>query len=211
MEADIKKLIEQIKQDGVLQAQEEASKITKAAHAEAKQAISQARAEGQNIITRARKEAENMQKASDTALKQATRDTLLALRARVSEFFARIVKDKVAEQLQPEVIKDIIQKVVEYNIRQGITDIEIILSEKDKLAMEKTFFELLRKEARESVQLQHSKGIQGGFRVGAKGTGSYLDFTDQAIAEGFRRYLNPKLADALDIDLGIKQDTGNDK
>jgi V/A-type H+/Na+-transporting ATPase subunit E len=206
MEADIKKLIEQIKQDGVAQAQEQAAKIIEDAHAEAEQALAQARAEGQNILTRARKEAENMQKASDTALKQAARDTLLALRARVSEFFARIVQDKVAEQLQPEVLKDIIQKVIEYTIKQGTTDIEIILSENDRQALEKTFFELLRKEARESVQLQHSKGIQGGFRVGAKGTGSYLDFTDQAIAEGFRRYLNPKLADALDIDLGIRQD-----
>jgi V/A-type H+/Na+-transporting ATPase subunit E len=209
MEADITKLIEQIKQDGVEQAQAEAAKIIKDANAAAEEMIEQAREEGRNIIAHANKQAENLQKASDIALKQAARDTLLTLRARVSEFFARVVKDKVAEQLQPEALKDIIQKVVEYSIKQGIADIEVILSDKDKQVLEKTLFGALRKEARERVQLQQNKSVQGGFRVSAKGIGSYLDFTDQAIAEGFRRYLNPRLADALDIDLGLKQGSGN--
>lgn len=209
MEADLKNLIDKIKQDGVAQAEADASKIVNDARAQADDIIKQAEKEGQDIVFNAKKEADNFKKASDTALKQAARDALLALRVRVSEFFARVVKDKVAEELNPEVLKDLIVKTVEHSIQAGVEEIEIVLSEKDKKALEKTLFATLRKEARERVLLQEKQGVKSGFRIGAKDTGSYLDFTDQAIADGFRRYLNPKLADALDIDLGLKQNSNN--
>ena len=211
MEMELKGLIEKIKQDGVAQAEADAAKIIKDAQAKAEDIIIKSTKEGQNIIANAKQEGENFRKSSETALKQAARDALLALRVRVSEFFARVIKDKVAEELNPEALKDIIIKAVEHSIKAGITDIEIVLNDKDKQVLEKTLFAALRKEAKERVLLQEKQGVQGGFRIGAKGAGSYLDFTDQAIADGFRRYLNPKLVDALDIDLGLKQDAGDAK
>jgi V/A-type H+/Na+-transporting ATPase subunit E len=60
MEADITKLIEQIKQDGVEQAQAEAAKIIKDANVAAEEMIEQAREEGRNIIAHANKQAENL-------------------------------------------------------------------------------------------------------------------------------------------------------
>ena len=211
MEMELKGLIEKIKQDGVAQAEADAAKIIKDAQAKAEDIIIKSTKEGQNIIANAKQEGENFRKSSETALKQAARDALLALRVRVSEFFARVIKDKVAEELNPEALKDIIIKAVEHSIKAGIMDIEIVLNDKDKQALEKILFAALRKEAKEKVLLQEKESIQGGFRIGAKGSGSYLDFTDQAIADGFRRYLNPKLVDALDIDLGLKQDAGDAK
>jgi V/A-type H+/Na+-transporting ATPase subunit E len=209
MEADLKNLIEKIKQDGVAQAETDAAKIIKDAQAKASDIINNAKQEGQAIIEGAKQDAENFKKASDTALKQAARDALLALRGRVSEFFARVVKEKVTEELNPEALKDIIVKAVEHAMKEGVAEIEVVLSDKDKKVLEKTLFGALRKEARERVLLQEKQGIKGGFRIGAKGAGSYLDFTDQAIADGFKRYLSPKLADALDIDLGLKENSGN--
>jgi V/A-type H+/Na+-transporting ATPase subunit E len=209
MEADLKNLIEKIKQDGIAQADTDAAKIIKDARAKAEDIAQKAMKEGQGIIADAKKEAENFKKASNIALKQAARDALLALRVRVNEFFARVIKDRVSEELTPGALKDIIVKVVEYAMKEGVAEIDVILSGKDKKILEKTLFTALRKEAREQVLLQQKQGVQGGFRIGAKGAGSYLDFTDQAIADGFRRYLSPKLADALDIDLGLKQESIN--
>ena len=211
MEMELKNLIDKIKQDGVAHAEAESAKIIQDARAKAEDIIIKAGKEGQDIIANAKQEAGNFRKSSETALKQAARDTLLALRVRVSEFFARVVKDKVAKELHPEALKDIIIKAVEHSIKAGIADIEVVLNDKDKQALEKILFAELRKGARERVTLQEKQGMQGGFRIGAKGAGSYLDFTDQAIADGFRRYLNPKLVDALDIDLGLKQDADNAK
>jgi V/A-type H+/Na+-transporting ATPase subunit E len=211
MEADLKHLIDKIKQDGIAKAEVDAAKIIKDARAKSDDIIAKATGKAGDIVSSANKEAENFKNASETALKQAARDALLALRVRVSEFFARVVKDKVREELNPATLKEIILKAVEASIKTGITDMEIVLNEKDKKVLEKTLFSALRKEARERVLLQEAQGVQGGFRIGAKGKNSYLDFTDQAIADGFRRYLSPRLVDALDIDLGLKQDQGNDK
>jgi len=211
MEMELKNLIEKIKQDGVAQAEADAAKIIQDAQAKAADIITKSTKDAQRIVSNTQQESENFRKSSETALKQAARDALLALRVRVSEFFARVVKDKVAEELHPEALKDIILKAVEYSMKTGVTDIEIVLNDKDKKALEKILFAALRKEAKERVILQEKQGVQGGFRIGAKGAGSYLDFTDQAIADGFRRYLNPKLVDALDIDLGLKQDAGDAK
>ncbi|MDD5504731.1 MAG: hypothetical protein PHV77_05410 [Candidatus Omnitrophica bacterium] len=211
METDLKYLIEKIKQDGIDRALAESARITDAAKTQADEILGQAAKKSEEIIASAKKEAENFRRSSETALKQAARDALLMLRVRVSEFFARVVKNQVVQELKPDSLKDIILKAVEHSIKQGITDIEVVLNENDKKALEKVLFEALRKEARAKLSLQEKPGIDGGFRIGAKGMGSYVDFTDQAIAEGFRRYLNPKLVDALDIDLGLKQNTPNGK
>ncbi len=203
MTMELKNLIDKIKKDGVEQAENEAAKIVTDANNQAKNIIDQAQKQSQDIIAKAQKEAESFKVSSEQALKQAARDSLLTLRGRVTEFFARVVKKNVQDELNPTVLQDIILQAVEHCIKKGIMDIEVVVSAADKQALEKRLFSSLRKEAREKVLLKAGNGIEKGFRIGERDKNSYLDFTDQAIAEGFKRYLNPKLVDALDIDLGL--------
>jgi len=211
MTMELKNLIDKIKKDGVEQAENEAAKIVASAKEQAQEVISQAQSKAKDIIVQAQDEASAFKSSSEQALKQAARDALLALRGRVTEFFARVVKTNVQDELSPDVLKDIILQAVEHSIKEGIMDIEIVVSAEDKKALEVKLFAALKKEAKERVLLKEGKGIEKGFRIGERNKDSYLDFTDQAIAEGFRRYLNPKLVDALDIDLGLKQEEKNAK
>ena len=64
----------------------------------------------------------------------------------------------------------------------------------------------MSKEANAHLTFKGAKGIGGGFRIGERGKESYFDFSDEAIAEAFKRYLNPKLVEALDIDLGLDKE-----
>jgi len=211
MTMELKNLIERIKKDGVEQAESEATKIAEDAKLKAKGVIDEAGRRAQEIIAEAEEEAKRFKASSEHALKQAARDALLSLRDRVTEFFARVVKTDVQDELSPTVLKDIILQAVEHCIKEGIMDIEVVVSPADKKALEERLFTALRKEAKKRVLLKANKGIEKGFRIGERDKNSYLDFTDQAIAEGFRRYLNPKLIDALDIDLGLKQEEKNAK
>lgn len=204
MAMELKGLIDRIKKDGVEQAEKEAAKIIEDANARAKGVIDESNKRAETIIAGAKNEAERFRASSEQALKQAARDALLTLRGRVMEFFDRVVKSNIQTDLNPTVLKDIILQAVEHSIKSGIMDIEVVVSDKDKKALEKRLFSALRKEAKEKVLLKESKDIGKGFRIGERGKNSYLDFTDQAIVEGFKRYLNPKLVDALDIDLGLK-------
>ncbi len=205
MATELNDLINKIKKDGVEQAESEAAKIIDNANAKAEEITSAAEKKAQAIISRAKEDSDKLKTSSEQALKQAARDALLTLRGRVTEFFGRVVKSNVQDELSTSVLKDIILKAVECSIKEGMIDIEIVVSEKDKKALQKTLFAALRKEAKDHVVLKDSKAVEKGFRIGEKDKNSYLDFTDQAIAEGFKRYLSPKLIDTLDIDLGLKQ------
>ena len=211
MESDLKNLIDKIKKDGVEQAEQDAAKIITNAKEKAAVIIDNAKATAQTIIDEAKQESARFRQSSEQALKQSARDALLTLRSRVTEFFGRVVKNKVQEELASASLKEIILQAVEHSIKDGMHEIEVVVSEKDKQLLQKTLFASLRKEAKDKVLLKDNKNINKGFRIGEQGKDSYLDFTDQAISDGFKRYLNPKLTDALDIDLGLKQDENNGK
>jgi len=203
MEMELKDLINKIKKEGVEQAESDAQQVLADAKKEAEKIVSDATQKAEELLKNGKEEAKNFRAATEQALKQSARDALLTLRSRVTEFFSRIVKDKVSDQLKPNVLKDILVHAIEHYGKGSTADIEVLLSDADKKALQKTLFAALRKEARERVTLKGTKTVQKGFRIGEKGKDSYLDFTDQAIAEGFKRYLNPKLVEVLDIDLGL--------
>jgi V/A-type H+-transporting ATPase subunit E len=206
MEMELKDIINKIKKDGVEEAQQQAKEIVGNAKKEAENIIMSAQKQKESVLQQAQKKTDAYKHTTEEALKQSARDALLSLRARVMEFFERLTKDKIAESMDDEALKDIIAKAIEAFIKQGDMDIEVLLSEKDKKALEKNLFSALKKEAKGHVTLKPSKDIEKGFRIGEKGKDSYLDFTDKAIADGFKRYLNPKLIETLDIGLGIDKE-----
>jgi len=203
MEMELNSLIDKIKTEGVQQAEQDARNIIKQAEAKAKEIIEAAEHKSADAVKKAESEANDFKKSSEKALKQAARDVLLTLRARVTDFAERIVQGKVTDSLTPEMLKEIIVKAVENFSKGNDTTIEVLLNEKDRDKLEKAVFGDIKKEAKEYLKLKESKSVKKGFRIGEKGKESYFDFTDEAISEAFMQYLNPKLVEMLDIDLGI--------
>lgn len=209
MEMELNSLIDKIKQEGVLEAEKCADGIVKEAGEKAKSIVAEAERERGAIIKDAGAKAEALKKNSEKALKRAARDVLLTLREDAAAFFDRIVKEKISGELSPDVLKEVIIKVVGNLRKDGISDIEVLLSEKDKARLEKTLFSAFGEAARKFLKLTATKGIEKGFRVGETGRDSYFDLSDGAIAEAFKKYLNPKLVEMLDIDPGLGKDKAN--
>ncbi|OIO38728.1 MAG: hypothetical protein AUJ75_02395 [Candidatus Omnitrophica bacterium CG1_02_49_10] len=199
MEMDLQNLIDKIKKEGVQEGESQAGDIVAKARLEADDIVKAAERERANIVKAAHAEAEKLKTNAEMALKQSARDVLLGLRERVKEFFDRILKDKVSEQLSQELLKEAILKAVEVFSKGPEVDIEVVVSKADGEKLKKTLFASLAKEAQEKVILKSSPAINKGFRIGEKGKNSYLDFTDEAITEAFKSYLNPKLVDMLDL------------
>jgi V/A-type H+-transporting ATPase subunit E len=99
--------------------------------------------------------------------------------------------------MPPAVLKEMIIEVSEKFKKEGLLDIEILLSEKDKKDLESTLLGVLKKEIKKGVTIKTSPSIEHGFLIGEKGKSSYYDFTDDAIAEAFTTYLNPKIVEIL--------------
>jgi len=203
METELNRLIEKIKADGVGEAQKEADTIIKAAEAKARKITEDAEKKRDTIVSDGKREAKSFMASSEKALKQSARDVLLTLRERVTEFFDRLVKIKTEEALTDDLLGDVIKKAAENLGKDGALDIEIVVNDKDKAKLEKALFGALSKEVKAALTVKGSKAVKKGFRIGKQGKESYLDFTDEAIAETFKRYLNPKLVEKLDINLGL--------
>ncbi|MFH1553231.1 MAG: V-type ATP synthase subunit E [Candidatus Omnitrophota bacterium] len=197
MEMDLKNIIEKIKEEGVFEADKKAAEIVEEASKKAKDIIQTALKEKEDIIKNAAKEAEKLTKNGEEAVRQASRDVLLSLREDIVALFDRLTKKDVAEQLSPDVLKDMIVRLVESVTEHKQFDIEVLLSKKDKDVLDRVLFDALKQEAKKGVTLKVSPGIEHGFRIGEKGGTSYYDFTDEAIAEAFALYLNPKIAEVL--------------
>ncbi|MFH1790423.1 MAG: hypothetical protein ABH885_00350 [Candidatus Omnitrophota bacterium] len=209
MNMDLSGIIEKIKKEGVAEAEQEAQGIIGQARQKAGVIVKDAEGKKNEIIKEAKGQADVFRESSERAIRQAARDVVLALRERVTDFFDRIVKNKVSEALTPDVLQEAIIKMVRNFARDKSCDVEVLLNEADRQKIEKALFDELKKEAKARLELRGYKGIEKGFRIGVKGEDSYFDFTDEGIAEALKAHLNPKLVEILDIDLGLGRNGQN--
>lgn len=201
MESELNQLIEKLKREGVERADKDAEEIIARAEKKAGEIINDAEKAKIEIIANGEKEAKDFRTASENSIKQAARDVLLSLRERVTDFFDRIVEKNVSEKLTPDVLKDIITSAVKNFRKDSELNIEVLVKEDDREKLEKAMFGALGKEAEKYLNIKGAKGAKKGFRIGEEGKDSYIDFTDAAISEAFKRYLNPRLIEVLDIGL----------
>ncbi len=202
MEMELNNLIDKIKREGVEQAEKDAGDVVSHAREEAKDIIKAAEKEKTDIIKDAEIQAGNFRKSAEETVRQAARDVLLSLRGRIAELFTRVVKDNISRELTPDVLKEVIVSAVRNFRKGGALDIEVLVSKKDRDRLQKSLFSALAKDVKAHLTLTGAPGIEKGFRIGEKGKDSYFDFTGEAITESFTRYLNPKLVETLNIDLG---------
>ena len=205
MEMELKNIIDKLKKEGVEEAEKTATDIRGAAEKEAEEILKSAEEKAASLAKDAESKVQSFQKNSEKALKQAARDVLLTLREQASAFFERIVKEKVSSELATTVIREAIVKAIGNLKKDGMLDIEVMVNEKDRDKLEKALFSSFGKEAKKHLTVTGKKTIEKGFRIGEKGKESYFDFSDEAITEALKRYLNPKLVEILDIDLGLKK------
>jgi V/A-type H+-transporting ATPase subunit E len=197
MEMELKGIIEKIKEEGVEEGEKKAADIISQAEERARNAMGSAEKEGEDIIKKAEKEAEKLRKNGEEALQQASRDVLLSLRQEIVALFDRVIKEETAKQLSPELLKGMITTLVEKFEKNGETDVEVLLSAKDKTALEKMLLTGLKEKMAKGVTLKASPKVEKGFMIGGKGKESYYDFTDEAITEAFKAFLNPKITGLL--------------
>ncbi|RLI99218.1 MAG: hypothetical protein DRP08_07430 [Candidatus Aenigmatarchaeota archaeon] len=135
----------------------------------------------------------------------AARDVIIALKTQIVKFFDLIVKKEVAAALSPDVLKEIIVRLVTQCYKQSDFELEILLSEKDKQNLRKLLEKDLQDEIRKGITFYPSPSVKKGFRIGEKDKNLYYDFTEDAIAETLNFYLNKKVKEI--IDLGLKENS----
>jgi V/A-type H+-transporting ATPase subunit E len=197
MEMELNTLIEKIKKDGVDEAEKKAHEIIHSAEKKAQEILHDAEKQKKNIIIEAENEAHKLKKLTEDSIKQSVRDTVLTLRQKIINLSDTLLKRQITETLSPEFLKDIMLKLIENFKKEGTLNIEILLGKSDKEKTEQAVLNSLSAEMKKGITFKISPSIDSGFRIGEKDKNYYYDFTDEALTEALRMYLNPKIIKIL--------------
>ncbi len=198
MEVQLQELIEKIKKDGVLAADEKAAEIIKAAEKKAQDIITDAEQKAEAAAKKAEAEAQRFEKAAGDSVKQASRNTLIAFRQGILKQVEAIINAETKKAYTADLLKNLIPEAVKnWAKATGSNDLSVILSDADAKDLQSALASALKDTVSGGVEIKSDNRMSGGFKIGTKDGVAYYDFSAEAIAEIFASYLSPKTAEIL--------------
>ncbi|MDR1894674.1 MAG: V-type ATP synthase subunit E [Spirochaetales bacterium] len=197
MDVQLKELIETIKAEGIKEADAKAQEILSSAEARSRELLEAAKGEGERIVASARSEAARLGEAGREALKQAGRDLILKLEARIKSFFDVLLQSETAQAYSTQVLENAILSLVSSFRPQDLEGKVIELSPGDFAKLESALRSRLGDQLKSGLEIKPFSGIDAGFRIGEKDGAAYYNFTHQGLAEMLSQLLNPQLSALL--------------
>lgn len=198
MEIQLQELIDQIKKDGVEEAEAKAEAILTAAKAEAEKIIADAKEKADKTLANAKTDAARMEASSEDAIRQAGRNLLISFRESVSRELKAIVGEHVSAVYSSEALSKLILTVIEaWAQKPDAEDIEVILNSGDLDRLEEALLSALKERALQGVTLKANDNFDGGFRISVADSGAYYDYSAEAVVEMLSNHLSPKVAKLL--------------
>lgn len=195
MDAQLQKLIEKIKEDGIKTAQEESKKILDEAKVQADKTIAAAKTETETIRSEAKSNAVQAEARGREALKQAGRDLLLSLREEIRLLFDGFLKEGTGKALhETDLIKSALSSVLSGWTPEKMADLSVLLPEAQSEELQKALKASLAEKIKNGLELKPGKRVDSGFLISEKDGSAFYDFSAETMAESLAEYLNPKLA-----------------
>lgn len=199
MSEKLKELIQKINEEGVKKAEGKAKAIELKGKEDAERIIKDAKLKAQKIIEDAKGDARKTKETTEIALKQASRDLMLALKDDIRKIFNKIATNETKKAISQDALAQILGKIIEnYIDKDGKTsDIRVLLKKEDLETLKKTFITKLKEEIKGGMEFKPSPNISAGFSISFDKGKSFFDFTDEGLAGALCIYLNPELAKLL--------------
>ncbi len=199
MSEKLKGLLEKINQEGVKQAEEKAGVIETKARADAEKILKDAKIAAQKIIEDARADAKKTKHSGETAIKQASRDLILALKDEIKKIFNKIVNVETIKTMSQENLEEILGELIENYIEKDgkASDVKVLLKKEDLEKLKKSSISRLKDKLKDGIKFKSSPGINAGFSISFDKGRSFFDFTDESLTDALCAYLNPELAKLL--------------
>ncbi|RPJ06011.1 MAG: V-type ATP synthase subunit E [Spirochaetaceae bacterium] len=193
METQLQELLDKIQKQGVDEARQKANTIEEQARTNAKKIMDDAKKEADGIVNRAKQEAASLDASGREALAQAGRDLVLRLKEEIKAVFDTVIKAEVGASLTTEALGQMIALMVDAWVKKGVTSLELLLSKDDAAKMEKHLRGKLSAELLKGVVIRPVPNVEAGFRIMEKDGASYVNLTDEGLAEILQAFLNPRL------------------
>jgi V/A-type H+-transporting ATPase subunit E len=197
MEIQLQELIDKIKTEGIKTAEQESARLLHDAEKKANDIVAKAHDEASAIVAKGQDEIRRFEQTAKDAVTQAGRNTILSLRARITELFDALIAEQTKEAFTPKVLEEAIVSLIKSWSKKQVTDLQVLLSPSDLKKLENQLKGRLAGELKKGVELKPFPEIKAGFRIAMEDGSAYYNFTDQGIAEILAEYLNPKIAEIV--------------
>ncbi len=196
MEAQLDSLVRSIKSDGIESARKEAAAIIAQAKEDARKIIASAEENGRDALYKVEEETAKLKKTVEDSLRQAARDTVLAVRKDLEVLFCKLLQEDVGEILNGASLERIILDLMKSWTVSASFDIQISPADMELLASS------LLKKLKDIMQddkftIKPLEGMKAGLRISFRDGTAYFDFTDQEISNILAQLLSPKFASYL--------------
>ena len=196
MSIQIKELVDKIKNEGIITAENEAKRIINEAEEKSAQMIKKAAAEADSYKLQTENEIKKKEVAGREALKQAARDILIGLEKQITKQFEAIISESVGDALSTALTEKLIQDLTAAWSEKGAEGMQIVLSSPEAKELGDGLKAKLADRFKKGIEIIPSPKVTKGFRIGGSDGGLY-DFTREGIAEILAEALTPELAEIL--------------
>ena len=200
MQNKLQELTDKLYNEGLSKGKQEAEQMKANAKNEAAQIIAQAKEQAQEILAKAQSEAAELKSKTENDVKMASLQAFTAVKQQIEGVIvAKTLAPAKAAVAETEFLKEIIKTVVgAFNPENSDSmALDIILPLDKKAELDSFAQETLNKVCSAGVDVQFSKGVQGGFKIAPKGEGYMLSFTDKDFENIIAEYLRPKTKELL--------------
>lgn len=196
MQNKLQELTDKLYNEGLSKGKQEAEQMKANAKNEAAQIIAKAKEEAEEILKKAQNDAAELKSKTENDIKMASVQAFSAVKQQienviVTKALAQPVKAAVSET---EFIKTIITAIVSaFNPNEAdAVALDVILPADKKAELEKFMSESVCGICKAGIDVEYSKSIAGGFKIGPKGEGYMISFTDKDFENIIAQYLRPK-------------------
>jgi len=198
MDNKLQELTQKLYNEGLSKGKEESEKLVADARVQAEKIVSDAKKEANNILKNASQSAEDMKKNTMTEVALASREVIGALKNEIENLIVlKGIEPSVnVANADPEFIKDVLLAVARNWDGSGSskTDLAVLLPESKQKEFDKVVKEVTAKSLHDGLDVKFDRGVKSGFKIGPKGGGYYISFSDEDFNALLKSYLRPRIA-----------------
>lgn len=206
MAEELQNLLDKIHNEGIKKAEAERDAMLADARKQTEELVCKAREEADAVRKQAELDREALEKRAESAIRQAARDIILALKEELKRRLAAIVKNNVDGALTPEfmakLIGEIVSGVKRDPERASGAAINIMVAPAHLTELEKALRASLAADLAASTELFPNQAAGHGFKISTSGNQVFFDFSDAALTEMISAYAGSRVGAII----GEKQD-----
>jgi len=200
MAEELQSLLDRIQTEGVKKADDQKEQILADAKAQAEEIVATAKSEAESLRKVAAEDAVKSEARAKSAIQQAARDILLALKSDLQVRLEAVVKECAGAAMTPDAMKKYVDEMVAAYKEKGAdidAGVEVLLNPKDAEEMESLLKGGLLNKLKTTPEISISKDFAAGIQIGFKEEEVFLDLSDDALTDLVCAYVGPKLSAVL--------------